>query len=78
MKKIFEWIVAFFTVIGFGFFVIGFFLWLIIVTLVALLLAPFGMSNVQVEIDEDFKKKLEKIVKNAKGIDKRNNCKEWF
>ena len=76
MKKIFEWIVALFTVIGFGFFVIGFFLWLIIVTLVALLLAPFGMSNVQVEIDEDFKKKLEKIVKNAKGIDNAEDSRK--
>lgn len=66
MKKIFEWIVAFFAIIGFGFFVIGFFLWLIIVTLVALLLAPFGMSNVQVEIDEDLKKKIKKNIKKCR------------
>lgn len=66
MKKIFEWIIAFFAIIGFGIFAIGFFLWLVIVAIVeivALLLAPFGMSNVQVELDEDLKKKIKKILK---------------
>lgn len=72
MKKIFEWIIAFFAIIGFGVFAIGFFLWLVIVAIVALLLAPFGMSNVQVELDEDLKKKIKKILKSAESTNKRN------